>query len=232
VAHADSNDYRQQFLMPLALRMLGDVRGKRILDLGCGEGASSRDLAKRGATVVGVHGSARPIDIARKRARADALDIEFQCERELSWAALRRHRSTTVLAAMSLMDVEDYPSSVHEVNRVLVPGGELLMSITHPCFTAPVRSGSAMKPGCPTQGDFRCVGNRIAVRTKSAGGRQILAAHVSGGCSVVQHTESGFSRTAECRSTLVVHGNGVIGSHLLAANICRKITSLRTIPPC
>ena len=39
------------------------------------------------------------------------------------------------------MDVEDYPGSVREAFRVLRSGGELLMSIPHPCFSAPV-SGS------------------------------------------------------------------------------------------
>ena len=49
VAHADKNDYRNYFLLPLMLQMLVDVRGLRILDLGCGEGGYSRELARRGA---------------------------------------------------------------------------------------------------------------------------------------------------------------------------------------
>ena len=43
-----------------------------------------------------------------------------------------------VLAAMSLMNIEDYLGAVQECYRVLKTGGELLMSITHPCFSAPV----------------------------------------------------------------------------------------------
>lgn len=39
---------------------------------------------------------------------------------------------------MSLMDVEDYEGAIAEVHRVLAGGGELAMSITHPCFSAPV----------------------------------------------------------------------------------------------
>jgi SAM-dependent methyltransferase len=55
-----------------------------------------------------------------------------------------------VLAAMSLMDVEDYPRAMSEAARVLVSGGELLMSITHPCFSAPV-SKWIHEPGGPPQ---------------------------------------------------------------------------------
>ena len=36
------------------------------------------------------------------------------------------------------MDVEDYPGAISEAYRVIAPGGELLMSITHPCFMPPV----------------------------------------------------------------------------------------------
>lgn len=71
VAHADTNDYRNHFLMPRMLAMLGDVGGKTILDLGCGEGGYARELAWRGARLVCVDGSERLIDVARRRA-ADA----------------------------------------------------------------------------------------------------------------------------------------------------------------
>jgi hypothetical protein len=38
---------------------------------------------------------------------------------------------------MVLMDVEDYEGAIDAIGRVLTPGGTLLMSITHPCFSAP-----------------------------------------------------------------------------------------------
>lgn len=39
---------------------------------------------------------------------------------------------------MTLMDMEDYPGAIREIARVLRPAGELIMSITHPCFQARV----------------------------------------------------------------------------------------------
>src|SRR5689334_9149478 len=77
VAHADTNDYRNHYLMPRMLAMLGDVAGLRVLDLGCGDGGYARELARRGAAVVGVDGSPRLIEIARGRTRAAALDVRF-----------------------------------------------------------------------------------------------------------------------------------------------------------
>ena len=49
---AKTNESRNCFIMPNMLRFMGDVQGKRILDLGCGEGGYSRELTKRGARLV------------------------------------------------------------------------------------------------------------------------------------------------------------------------------------
>ena len=55
----------------IMLSQLGDVRGKRILDAGCGTGAASEALARMGATVVGVDISPSLVEIADKRLPED-----------------------------------------------------------------------------------------------------------------------------------------------------------------
>ena len=137
VAHADTNDYRNHYLMPRMLAMLGDVRGKSVLDLGCGEGGYARELANRGARVTGVDGSERLIDVAMDRSRAVVPPIRYICANANALEALASGSFDCVLASMSLMDVEDYPGAVGEAHRVLRAGGELAMSITHPCFSTP-----------------------------------------------------------------------------------------------
>lgn len=136
VHHADTNDYRNEFIMPRTFRLLGDVRSRCVLDLGCGEGGYSRELAKLGADVTGVDGSERLIEIAGER--STGLKIKFQCANAAHMPMVASSRFDWVLASMSLMDVEDYPGTIAEVHRVLKSGGKLLMSITHPCFTGPV----------------------------------------------------------------------------------------------
>jgi SAM-dependent methyltransferase len=138
VAHADNNDYRNHYLMPRLLAMLGDVAGKTMLDLGCGEGGYARALARRGALVTAVDGSARMIEIARERAQAENLGIRFVHANANGLHNLPSDECDIVIAPMSLMDVEDYAGAIVEVRRVLRSGGELFMSITHPCFSAPV----------------------------------------------------------------------------------------------
>lgn len=120
------------------MEMVGEVHGLRVLDLGCGEGGYGRELARRGARVVGVDGSARLIEIARERAAKSNVEIELICANANALDELTDNSFDLVIAPMSLMDVEDYDGAVQEIHRVLVDGGTLVLSITHPCFTAPL----------------------------------------------------------------------------------------------
>src|ERR1700716_2886397 len=58
-ANAKDGDFAKRHLAnPALLRLLGEVRGRRVLDAGCGDGYFSRMLAERGARVVGVEPTA------------------------------------------------------------------------------------------------------------------------------------------------------------------------------
>lgn len=62
------------------LNLIGAVRGKRILDLACGEGFYSRRLMRLGAArVVGVDVSAEMIRLAEERERDEPLGVEYIC---------------------------------------------------------------------------------------------------------------------------------------------------------
>ena len=138
IAHADTSDYQNLFLQPRMLALAGDVSGKRLLDLGCGEGSYARELARRGARVTGVDGSATLIAAARRRSAAAGLDSEFHCLNANALNGIADDAFDVIVASMVLMNVEDYPGAIREAHRVLAPGGALCVSITHPCFSAPV----------------------------------------------------------------------------------------------
>lgn len=135
VAHADTNDYHNDFLMPVTLQLLGDVARQRILDLGCGEGSYARAMAQRGASVVGIDSSERLIEIARQRTAACNAHAEFFWANASHLPMFPAEDFDLVLAAMSLMNIAEYAGAVREIARVLRRSGSLWMSILHPCFS-------------------------------------------------------------------------------------------------
>ena len=64
----------RRFLYPENLELAGDVRGKRLLDMGCGDGAEMLEWARAGAIVTGVDNS--PVQLASARRNAEKLGVE------------------------------------------------------------------------------------------------------------------------------------------------------------
>jgi len=68
-AHSESSPYNAHYERPAMLELLGDPRGKRILDIGCGAAPLLRVLSQRGARrLAGIEGSTR--DLLRSPERA------------------------------------------------------------------------------------------------------------------------------------------------------------------
>ncbi|MDD5422656.1 MAG: class I SAM-dependent methyltransferase, partial [Candidatus Omnitrophica bacterium] len=62
------------------LNLIGDVRGKNVLDLACGDGHYCRPLKRSGAAeVVGVDISSRMIDLAKNGEKKNPLGIRYEC---------------------------------------------------------------------------------------------------------------------------------------------------------
>ncbi len=147
IAHADASDFQNQFLLPRMLRLAGAVGGLRLLDLGCGEGSYARAFSGLGARVTGVDGSERLIAAARERSAG--RPITFSCLNANALDGIDSSSFDLVVASMVMMNVEDYAGTVAEAHRVLVPDGALCMSITHPCFSAPVSDWTGGDAGRP-----------------------------------------------------------------------------------
>lgn len=131
---AQTGEARNCFIMPNMLKFMGDVKGKRILDLGCGEGGYSRELAKRGARLVSVDCSKKAIDYAVKLSKEEELKIKHYVRNSNDLFDIDSETFDIVLCSMMLMDCEDLDGTLKEAVRVLKPGGRLFASVLHPCF--------------------------------------------------------------------------------------------------
>jgi ubiquinone/menaquinone biosynthesis C-methylase UbiE len=119
-----------------AFRSLLPAPRRATLDLGCGEGRFSRDLATAGHRVVGVDVSADLVELARA---ADATGTYLVADaRSLPFAD---QAFDLVVAFNVLSCVDDVEEAVAEIARVLAPGGRLCLSVVHPMYTGGRRDG-------------------------------------------------------------------------------------------
>lgn len=110
----------------LVLELAGEVRDRKILDIGCGDGDLAIELAKRGASVSGIDLSAAMIDAARERAKKNHADITFDVgtANKLPFSS---NQFDLVTAITILCFVDDAPPVFQEIARVLRPGGRLVI---------------------------------------------------------------------------------------------------------
>ena len=107
----------------------------KILDLGCGEGRYSRELAQRGADVTAIDCAAFSIDCAKKKAQENGLNILHYIRNSNDLYDINDSCFDIVLCSMMLMDCEDLYGTIKEITRVLKPSGKLFVSVLHPCFS-------------------------------------------------------------------------------------------------
>ncbi len=131
----DTGDFWHRTLIdPTFLRIVGQVRGLHVLDLGCGNGYLSRRFAREGAKVVAVDASAPIIDRARTRESQQPLGIEYHVADAARLEFLRTGTFDLVTCDMALMDIENADGAIGEAGRVLRIGGRFVASLSHPCF--------------------------------------------------------------------------------------------------
>ncbi len=126
--------HHRHILNPCVERLLGDVRGKRLLDAGCGEGYLSRYYARRGAVVTGIDVSGEMIQIGKERAVVEGLDIDHRVGDICDLRGVPDDHFDLVLCNLVLLNIPCLDAAVQELARVLRGHGVLVASVVHPAF--------------------------------------------------------------------------------------------------
>jgi SAM-dependent methyltransferase len=122
VAEPDEQYYASQYLAHLR-HALATAPGRRVVDLGCGQGRIAIPLAREGYAVSAVDWSSEALAAARRYADGGSAPVFHEAD-VLDWLRRAPDASTDAVLALELLYMHDgWRDLVQESTRVLAPGG-------------------------------------------------------------------------------------------------------------
>lgn len=132
-----ADSYHASVVAPNLLRVLKPTAGMRVIDIGCGDGFITREIAAMSAEVVGTDISPEMVQLARQAAAPNEQYVAVPAEK-LSFAKDASFDAATIVLA--LQNIEHLDEALAEAARVLRSGGRLLIVLNHPAFRIPKRT--------------------------------------------------------------------------------------------
>ncbi|MCC4222592.1 class I SAM-dependent methyltransferase [Vibrio campbellii] len=128
---AQDNLYNAHFERPNTLELVGDVAGKKVLDLGCGSGIYAQILLEHGATsVTCIDAAQEMIDIVKDKL-GDSVNAYAQ-NLALGLPEEANAQYDSVICPLMVHYIEDLRPLFNDIQRVLKPGGQFVFSTHHP----------------------------------------------------------------------------------------------------
>ena len=121
---------------PAMEKLLPDLNGKTVLDLGCGYGHNCLDFVNKGAkSVVGVDISQKMLDIAKKEASHEKIRYLNMSMTDIDKL---NEKFDVIYSSLAFHYIEDFYEFCKLMYSVLNEGGVLLFSQEHPISTATI----------------------------------------------------------------------------------------------
>jgi 2-polyprenyl-3-methyl-5-hydroxy-6-metoxy-1,4-benzoquinol methylase len=155
------------------LSLLGPVAGLRVLDVACGHGRITRELARQGAEVTGVDLSAVLISKAKETEQSEPLGIRYIHADVTTEGAIGEGEFDAATCNFGLSDIDDLDAAITAVSGALRPAGYFVFSILHPCFAG----GKDIAGSWPATGSYYDEGHWTAQDARSTLRRQVGANH-------------------------------------------------------
>lgn len=134
--------YNKYLDEPMILKLVGNVKGKRVLDLGCGSGKYSKILLRKGGRVTGVDISPDFISLAKK----EVPKVEFHVASAYK-LPFKNNYFDMVVAGLVVEHFENLNKAFKEIRRVLKKNGVFVFSLGVPLRKAEKAKRSYFKEG-------------------------------------------------------------------------------------
>lgn len=129
-------NYNDLLEQPAMAKLLPDLNGKSVLDLGCGYGHNCIDFVNRGAEkVVGIDISEKMLSVAREESSHGKIKYRNMSMTDISKL---NEKFDFVYSSLAFHYVKNFDAFAKDIFSILNDGGQLLFSQEHPIITATV----------------------------------------------------------------------------------------------
>ncbi|WP_112237218.1 class I SAM-dependent methyltransferase [Kribbella monticola] len=126
------------------VELAGPLAGRTVLDVGCGTGNAALAAAARGAVVTGVDPASRLLAVARERAAAQKLTVDFLAGDAAS-LPVADQSVDVVLSVFAVIFAPDAAAAIGELTRVVAPDGRIVVTAWPPGGSMSVVNAAAEK---------------------------------------------------------------------------------------
>ena len=116
------------------LKLLGNLKGKKVLEIGCGGAQCGVAMAKKGAKVTGIDISNEQLKFAKILAEKNKVNMVFYQGDIVNLKQIKSNTQDMVFTAWALHYVDNLKKCFEEVYRVLKKNGIFVLSTPHPFY--------------------------------------------------------------------------------------------------
>ena len=124
--------YHRTYINPVILKLAGDIKNKKVLDLACGQGYFSRILAKKGAKVTGIDITKNLLEMAEGKEEKEPLGIKYYRLDSGNLKRIKNNSFDIIISTMAFHDIKNIKATIKECSRVLKLNGRIIFSTLHP----------------------------------------------------------------------------------------------------
>jgi len=127
----EGDELNKTIIRPNILRILGNLQGKKLLDMGCGSGYLTSELAKTAEQVIGTDFAPDFVKLCQKKYKA-YQNLSFQTQDVIKKFKFSDQSFDIVLCKMVLQYIEDIDNFARESARILRHNGRVIVVVDHP----------------------------------------------------------------------------------------------------
>lgn len=131
---SDEINFNDLIETPIITAMLPDLKGKRVLDIGCGMGQHAMQYAKMGAcSVMGIDISEKMLSFAKEHNSSEIIEYKRLAFEELDTL---KEKYDVITSSLAFDYVEDFGKLMKDIYNRLDESGFCVFSMSHPISTA------------------------------------------------------------------------------------------------